>query len=143
MESQIRVVRNASAHVGGAHCCFPYTPRELSSDLLCFLPALSWVSLKYPMKREIRAKLAKLYFELSGMIDPSQVNSQIEPDPLRGGTVLPGMDARLVDISSNMCISLLESKKRIDIVDLQLNWRSVYQILVKELFPKQRKTGLT
>jgi hypothetical protein len=26
----------------------------------------SWISLKYPMKREIRAKLAKLYFELSG-----------------------------------------------------------------------------
>lgn len=95
------------------------------------------------MKREIRAKLAKLYFELSGMNLLLVFKCWYSSDSLDGGTVLPGMDARLVDISSNMCISLLESKKRIDIVDLQLNWRSVYQILVKELFPKQRKTGLT
>jgi proteasome activator subunit 4 len=80
------------------------------------------MSLKYPMKREIRAKLAKLYFELS---------------------VLPGMDARLVDIAANTCMALLESKKRIDISDLQLDWRPIYAILDKELFPKQRKTGLT
>ena len=26
----------------------------------------SWISLKYPMRRDLRAKLAKLYFELSG-----------------------------------------------------------------------------
>lgn len=26
------------------------------------------MSLKYPMKREVRAKLARLYFELSGML---------------------------------------------------------------------------
>lgn len=25
-----------------------------------------WLSLKYPMKRELRAKLAKLYFEICG-----------------------------------------------------------------------------
>ncbi|GAA5959559.1 hypothetical protein JCM21900_003196 [Sporobolomyces salmonicolor] len=81
-----------------------------------------WISLKYPMKREIRAKLAKLYFELS---------------------VLPGMDARLVDIAVNQAINLLEPKKRIDISDLQLPWRPIYAVLEKELFPKQRKTGLT
>ncbi|KAK4703918.1 hypothetical protein P7C70_g2289, partial [Phenoliferia sp. Uapishka_3] len=81
-----------------------------------------WISLKYPMKREIRAKLAKLYFELS---------------------VLPGLDTRLVDLSSGMAMSLLESKKRIDISDMQLPWRPIFAILEKELFPKQRKTGLT
>lgn len=53
------------------------------------------------------------------------------------------MDARLVDISANMTISLIDSKKRIDILDLQLSWRPIYAILSKELFPKQRKTGLT
>lgn len=57
--------------------------------------------------------------------------------------VLPGMDARLVDIAANSCMALLESKKRIDISDLQLDWRPIYAILEKELFPKQRKTGLT
>lgn len=81
-----------------------------------------WISLKYPMKRELRAKLARLYFELS---------------------VLPGMDARLVDIAVNQAIALLEPKKKIDISDLQLPWRPIYAILEKELFPKQRKTGIT
>ncbi|GAA5895195.1 proteasome activator BLM10 [Sporobolomyces salmoneus] len=81
-----------------------------------------WLSLKYPMKRDLRAKLAKLYFDLC---------------------VLPGMDARLVDLAVNQAITLLEPKKRIDISDLQLPWRPIYAILEKELFPKQRKTGIT
>lgn len=53
------------------------------------------------------------------------------------------MDARLVDIAASMTMALLESKKKIDISDLQLPWRPIYAILEKELFPKQRKTGLT
>jgi proteasome activator subunit 4 len=57
--------------------------------------------------------------------------------------VLPGMDARLVDLSVNMAVTLLEPRKRIDICDLQLSWRPIYAILEKELFPKQRKTGIT
>lgn len=57
--------------------------------------------------------------------------------------VLPGMDARLVDLAVNQAITLLEPKKRIDITDLQLPWRPIYAILEKELFPKQRKTGIT
>ncbi|GJN88228.1 hypothetical protein Rhopal_001193-T1 [Rhodotorula paludigena] len=80
------------------------------------------MSLKYPMKRDVRAKLARLYFDIS---------------------VLPGMDARLVDIAVNQAIALLEPKKKIDISDLQLPWRPIYAILEKELFPKQRKTGIT
>ncbi|GAA5990324.1 hypothetical protein JCM11641_006250, partial [Rhodosporidiobolus odoratus] len=81
-----------------------------------------WISLKYPMRRDLRARLARLYFEIS---------------------VLPGMDARLIDIAVNQAIALLEPKKRIDISDLQLPWRPLYDLLKKELFPKQRKTGLT
>lgn len=57
--------------------------------------------------------------------------------------MLSGMDARLVDVAANTAITLLEPKKRIDITDLQLPWRPLYAILDKELFPKQRKTGLT
>lgn len=53
------------------------------------------------------------------------------------------MDARLVDIAVNQAIILLEPKKKIDISDLQLPWRPIYAILEKELFPKQRKTGIT
>lgn len=35
----------------------------------------SWVSLKYPMKRNVRAKLARLYFELSGP-SPTRIPSE-------------------------------------------------------------------
>ncbi|KAI5481022.1 proteasome activator subunit 4 [Pseudohyphozyma bogoriensis] len=81
-----------------------------------------WISLKYPMKRTTRALLANLYFELA---------------------VLPGLDTRLVDVAAGMAMGLLESKKRISIVDLQLPWRKIWVLLEKELFPKQRKTGIT
>ena len=82
----------------------------------------SWLSLKYPMKRIIRAKLARLYFELA---------------------VLPGMDPRLIEVASNTCMTLVANKKRIDINDLQLPWEPLYAVLERELFPKKRKTGIT
>ncbi|KAM0792923.1 hypothetical protein ACM66B_002682 [Microbotryomycetes sp. NB124-2] len=81
-----------------------------------------WISLKYPMRREVRARLVRLYFELA---------------------VLPGMDARLVEVATNQAVALLEPIKRIDITDLQLPWRKLFSILNKELFPKVRKTGMT
>ncbi|KAK4046499.1 Proteasome activator BLM10 [Microbotryomycetes sp. JL201] len=81
-----------------------------------------WISLKYPMRREVRARLVRLYFELA---------------------VLPGMDARLVEVATNQAVALLEPIKRIDITDLQLPWRKLFSILDKELFPKTRKTGMT
>ena len=74
------------------------------------------------MKRQIRAKLVMLYYEIA---------------------VLPGMDARLIDVAASMGMALLESKKKIDINDLQLPWKPIYSVLEKELFPKQRKTGMT
>ncbi|PWN54156.1 hypothetical protein IE53DRAFT_24314 [Violaceomyces palustris] len=80
------------------------------------------LSLKYPIERRTRARLARLYYELA---------------------VLPGMDTRLIELAANMCMTLIESKKRITIKDLILPWRPLYNILEKELFPKQRRTGLT
>ncbi|KDN43334.1 hypothetical protein K437DRAFT_274941 [Tilletiaria anomala UBC 951] len=80
------------------------------------------LSLKYPMKRVMRARLARLYYHLS---------------------VMPGLDARLVELCAQMCMTLVESKKRIDIRDLVLPWRPLYDLLEKDLFPKQRRTGLT
>jgi proteasome activator subunit 4 len=74
------------------------------------------------MKRQIRAKLARFYYEL---------------------TVMPGMDPRLVDLTANMTMTLIESKKRIDIRDLQLPWRPLYNLLDRELFRKQRESGMT
>jgi proteasome activator subunit 4 len=74
------------------------------------------------MKRQTRAKLARFYYDV---------------------TVLPGLDPRVVDMSANMTMTLIESKKRIDIRDLQLPWRPLYDALVHEMFPKKRKTGIS
>jgi proteasome activator subunit 4 len=98
--------------------------------------------MKYPMRRDLRARLARLYFELSGLSPAFPFCTSVVLI-FSHFSVLPGMDARLVDIATNQAITLLEPKKRIDISDLQLPWRPIYDILEKELFPKQRKTGLT
>lgn len=74
------------------------------------------------MKRIIRAKLAKLFYELA---------------------VLPGMDPRIIETAANTCMTLLANKKRLDIEDLQLPWEPLYRVLELELFPKKRKTGIT
>ncbi|EPQ28803.1 uncharacterized protein PFL1_03606 [Pseudozyma flocculosa PF-1] len=80
------------------------------------------MSLKYPMLRQTRARLARLYYELA---------------------VLPGLETRLVQLASEVCMSLIENKRKLDIKDLVLPWRPLYNLLEKELFPKQRRTGLT
>jgi hypothetical protein len=64
------------------------------------------------MKREIRAKLALLYYQLA---------------------TLPGMDSRTVELAASMTMLLIESKKRIDIDDLVLPWKPLYHLLEKEL----------
>ncbi len=80
------------------------------------------LALKYPILRKTRARLARLYYELA---------------------VLPGLNTRCVELAANMCITLIENKKKCDIKDLVLPWRPLYNILEKELFPKRRRTGLT
>lgn len=80
------------------------------------------LSLKYPVQRATRAKLARLYYHL---------------------TVLPGMEARIAEVTAKMCMTLLDGKRRSSIADLVLPWRPLYTLLERELFPKQRKTGMT
>lgn len=53
------------------------------------------------------------------------------------------MEIRLIELSSKMCMTLIESKKKLDIKDLVLPWKPLWLLLEKELFPKQRRTGLT
>lgn len=78
------------------------------------------IGLRYPMKREVRAALARLYYSMATQ---------------------PGLEARCIELSANICMTLLEPIKRIDIYDLQLPWRPLYDCLERELFPKARKTG--
>ena len=80
------------------------------------------LALKYPILRKTRARLARLYYEIA---------------------VLPGLSTRCIDLAAQMCMTLIENKKKCDIRDLVLPWRPLYNILEKELFPKRRRTGLT
>ncbi|ETS62890.1 hypothetical protein PaG_02652 [Moesziomyces aphidis] len=80
------------------------------------------LSLKYPLLRKTRARLARFYYHLA---------------------VLPGLNTRCIELAANMCITLIENKKKCDIRDLVLPWKPLYAILEKELFPKRRRTGLT
>lgn len=79
-----------------------------------------WMSLKYPMSRERRVQLTKFYYQL---------------------LVSPGMDGRFINLFANRLITLISSKKRISIKDIVLPWRPLYEMISKELFPKQRETS--
>ncbi|TIC14990.1 hypothetical protein E3Q14_00482 [Wallemia mellicola] len=79
-----------------------------------------WLSLKYPMLRERRVQLTRLYYQL---------------------LVSPGMDGRFINLFATRLMSLISSKKRLSIKDIVLPWKPLYEILAKELFPKQRETS--
>lgn len=53
------------------------------------------------------------------------------------------MEARIAEVTAKMCMTLLDGKRRTSIADLVLPWRPLYTLLQRELFPKQRKTGMT
>ncbi|PLW40659.1 hypothetical protein PCANC_01611 [Puccinia coronata f. sp. avenae] len=81
-----------------------------------------WLDFRYPIKRRLRARLASLYYNL---------------------IVSPGMDPDCVQRMAKLLIPLIKSDKYLDVRDLQLQWKPLYDVLEPELFPKQRATGLT
>lgn len=74
------------------------------------------------MLRSTRAALANLYYHI---------------------VLIPGLDARIVELAAGMAIALLQPKRKINIKDLTLPWRPLYDMLGRHLFPKSRATGLT
>lgn len=78
------------------------------------------LSLKYPLTRSYRARVAHLFYELA---------------------VMPKLDTYLTDLAATICMRLLKPKKLINIEDLELPWRSLYDVLVGEVYHKQRKIG--
>ncbi|KAG2196811.1 hypothetical protein INT47_002738 [Mucor saturninus] len=90
--------------------------------------ALSWVKrlssymdMKHAVPRHIRAQLAKLLYEM---------------------VIMPGMEPALVELWSNNCIRLIRHNKRLGPEDLQLQWRPLFEIIDKTLFPKARQRAL-
>lgn len=78
----------------------------------------SWSMLKYPIPKEKRIRLVKLYYEIS---------------------ILPGMPASIMAVAAEGLNYLTRSKKKLTIDDLRLPWKPIYKLLSKELFLSRRK----
>ncbi|KAF8226105.1 hypothetical protein L208DRAFT_1425249 [Tricholoma matsutake] len=77
-----------------------------------------WRMLKCPMPKDIRIKLAKVYFHVS---------------------TIPGMPTQLVDTCSDAFTTLTKSKKKLSINDMRLPWKPIYNILSEDLFLSRRQ----
>jgi len=107
-----------------------------------------YLAMKYPMKRERRVALLKLYFELAGEFTVYFTSgfgrrADFSGSGFGSNQVSPGMEARIVETCSSMVMSLTEKTKYVSRKDITLPWRPIFDILKAELFPKGRKTGLT
>ncbi|KAK0456353.1 hypothetical protein EV421DRAFT_1699087 [Armillaria borealis] len=81
-----------------------------------------WTMLKYPIPKEKRIRLAKIYFYVS---------------------TIPGMSTQMVATCSDAFKLLTKSKKRISIEDMRLPWRPIYDILKQDLFLSRRQFEYT
>lgn len=163
-------------------CCHfdPATSRKSIADhlsnnrnlsLSLFLQ-YSWMSLKYPMKKQLRVSLASMYYELAVMpgLDPAPMGTAsnmvlsllkwvLVQWKLEAWRQRSDMETVLTDASLCQGTSLLSRrnqdslqlppsfscrpKKLVSIHDLRLPWRPLLDMLQKELFPKRRKAGHT
>jgi proteasome activator subunit 4 len=74
--------------------------------------------LKYPIPKEKRIRLAKIYFHLA---------------------TTPGLSANVLAICADGFRVLTRSKKKLTIVDMRLPWKSLYNILSQDLFLTRRQ----
>ncbi|KAL4069445.1 hypothetical protein J3A83DRAFT_4095440 [Scleroderma citrinum] len=77
-----------------------------------------WNMLKYPIPKEKRVLLAKLYFQVS---------------------VTPGMSIQVIAICSESLSLLTRSKRKLSIEDMRLPWWPLYDTLRKDLFLTRRQ----
>ena len=74
--------------------------------------------LKYPIPKEKRVALVKLYYEVA---------------------TLPGMATNAMAVAAEALNFLTRSKTKLAIEDVRLPWKPIYKILSKELFLSRRK----
>lgn len=93
----------------------------LSQAFQYSLPSISWLLMHYPMPKTTRAKLVQLYYELC---------------------LVPGIEPRVVRSWADMLARLISNKpdhrRKLENTDLQLDWRPLWRVLQKELWPKKR-----
>lgn len=78
--------------------------------------------LKYPIPKDRRIALARLYFHVC---------------------TIPGLSTQMVATCSDAFKLLTKSKKQISIDDLRLPWKPVYDILSRDLFLSRRQFEYT
>ncbi|KAM6497955.1 hypothetical protein JOM56_005903 [Amanita muscaria] len=81
-----------------------------------------WATLKYPIPKEKRVMLAKLYFHVS---------------------TTPGMPAQIVATCADGFKWLTRSKKKLSVKDMRLPWKPIYDLLSNDLFLKRREFEYT
>jgi len=78
--------------------------------------------LKYPLGKEKRMKLARLYFDLC---------------------VTPGMPLHIVSTCSETLSVLIRSKNKLTVEDMRLPWKPIFDILEQDLFLSRRQFEIT
>ncbi|EMD41658.1 hypothetical protein CERSUDRAFT_110231 [Gelatoporia subvermispora B] len=81
-----------------------------------------WTMLKYPIPKEKRIKLAKLYYHIC---------------------TTPGMPGNIVASCADTLQMLVRSKKKLTLEDMRLPWKPVYDILSKVMFLTRRQFELS
>ena len=76
------------------------------------------MTLKYPMPKEKRIGIIKLYYEV---------------------VTLPSIPAQVLVVAAEGLNTLTRSKTKLSIDDLRLPWKPAYNILSNELFLSRRK----
>jgi proteasome activator subunit 4 len=81
----------------------------------------SWLLMRYPVPVRIRAKLARLYYELC---------------------ILPGIEPRLIrswaDMFSRLLAGKSDSRRKLEPEDLQVPWKPLWRVLQREIWPRTR-----
>jgi proteasome activator subunit 4 len=77
----------------------------------------SWLLMRYPVPIRIRAKLARLYYELC---------------------ILPGIEPRLIrswaDMFSRLLAGKSDTRRKLEPQDLELPWKPLWRVLQRELW---------
>ncbi|TFK76829.1 hypothetical protein BDN72DRAFT_890635 [Pluteus cervinus] len=81
-----------------------------------------WSMLKYPIPKDKRIKLAKIFFHV---------------------TTTPGMSTQIVATCSDAFKTLTRSTNKLSIKDMRLPWRPIYDILSQDLFLTRRQFEYT
>jgi proteasome activator subunit 4 len=81
------------------------------------LPQFSWLLMRYPVPKPLRAKLVRLYYELC---------------------LLPGIEPRItrswMDMTTKLLAHKVDGRRKLEASDLKLPWKPLWRVLQKDLW---------